>query len=162
MNRASIYFWWEWQEMPELEICLHFWQWWCFEEYRVGIRTVAHFSSALIYPKGKDMGTILLFQWVGYRVLLRRSQSHELGSMDGLSQTGWITGLGLLKYVLWYIPSAHLFSWNHLRMLPTLGNFSLVVGGNLSGIQGSDGSFMHSGSVPWSVFIIPVGTNGRA
>lgn len=60
-----------------------------------------------------------------------------------------------------YIPSAHLFSWKHFRMLPALGNFSLVVGGELSGIQGSDGSFIHSGSVPWSIFIITVGTNGR-
>lgn len=62
----------------------------------------------------------------------------------------------LLKYVFWYIPSALLFIWNHFRMLPIL-----KVGGDLSGILGSDGSFPPSGSVPWSVFIIPVGTNGR-
>ena len=72
-----------------------------FREVKVEMRRVTHSSPALIYPKEKDVGTIFLFQWVGYRLLLRRSQSRELRSMDGLSQIGWITGLGLLKYVLY-------------------------------------------------------------
>lgn len=118
------YFWQEELEMPEPEFDLYFWPWWYFGGRRVELGTVTHFSRALVYPKGKDLGIILLFQWVGYRVLLRRSQSQELRSMSGFSQAGWITGLGLLKYVLWYILIVPLFSWHYFRMLPTRGAFS--------------------------------------
>lgn len=121
-------------EMPEPEFHLYFWPRWHFGGRRVEMGTVNYFSSALFHPKGKDLGIILRFQWVGYRVLLKRSQSQELKSMDDLSQAQWITGLGLLKYVFWYILSVHLFSWHYFRMLPTLEDFS----------SGGRGPFRHT------------------
>lgn len=45
----------------------------CFGEGRVEMGDVTHLSCALIYPKGKDLGIILLLQRAGYRVLLRSS-----------------------------------------------------------------------------------------
>lgn len=123
-NRASFHFWREELGIPEPEFDLYFWRWCCFGRGRMEMRTVTHFSCALNYPKGKYLGIILLFQWSMFRILQRKIQSHELRPMDGLLQEGWITGLRLLKYVLWYILSARFFSWHHFRKLPTLGNFS--------------------------------------
>lgn len=52
------------------------------------MRIVICLSCGLIYLKGKDLGVTLLFQCVGYRVLLRSRQHHELRSVDALLQTG--------------------------------------------------------------------------